>query len=133
MSIYRNLVRAAAGTAAATGLLLGGATAALAGNDAIANVYVNDAKVAYGKFISYGDKIKVCKTHSYGNKAYVDYWYVRKDGTLQDGRHWSPGGKKGDCQTYDHNFGEGRKVVILACVQVDWATDPCSNYETGYA
>ncbi|MFI1955662.1 hypothetical protein ACH437_28140 [Streptomyces xinghaiensis] len=113
-------------------MVLGSASTAAAGTDAVAETRGGEAWV---KFISYGDKFKVCDQYPNGLdgfSVYVEYNYIRKDGTTQSGRH-NVGTGAGTCATFDHNFGEGRSVVFRAGIDVPAFPDPVSVWKTGVA
>ena len=110
------------------------------GEDATARVYSDDESkiLASAFFNSDGDNFRLTKRDSYGNRAYMEYKYVRKDGTTQEGSHWGLS-TVDKTVVFNHNFGEGRAVAFRVCVQVDFGFDPCSgtddgaNWTTGYA
>ncbi|MFG1955422.1 hypothetical protein [Micromonospora sp. NPDC048830] len=108
------------------------ASPAMAGQDALARVYVDGTNTiaAEGKFVSYGDRFELTKRSSYGNRPYLEYKYIRIDGTVQEGTHWGVS-SIGTTVPFDHNFGEGRKVAFRVCVQVDFGWDPCSDDADG--
>jgi hypothetical protein len=93
-----------------------------------------DVPGATGKFISYGDKFKVCDTAWDLMQVYLDYRYWRKDGTLQEERHYLATGDD-TCATWDHNFGEGLIVLFQVCVDNPFGDipDSCSMWERGIA
>ncbi|MFI1955665.1 hypothetical protein ACH437_28165 [Streptomyces xinghaiensis] len=107
-------------TALSTGL-------AFAGTDAFSTT-----GQASARFISYGDKFEVCDLASDGATAYVQYEYVRINGTLQKGEHRNPG-NAGSCHTFDHNFGEGRVVKFRACEDHTAWPDHCDSWKKGIA
>jgi hypothetical protein len=110
------------------------------GKDATARVYTEDEDriLASAFFDSDGDNFRLTKRDSYGNRAYMEYKYIRKDGTAQEGSHWGLS-TVDKTVVFNHNFGEGRKVAFRVCVQVDLGFDPCSgdddgaNWAVGYA
>ncbi|MGN9775053.1 hypothetical protein ACTMS0_04640 [Micromonospora sp. H33] len=108
--------------------VLGISSPAFAGQNAFARVYVDGKFVAEGKFNHDGDYFSLTKRGSYGNRPYLEYVYIRKDGTTQTGTHWGLG-DVGNTVYFDHNFGEGRAVAFRVCVQVDYEWDPCSHEE----
>ena len=123
----RSARRIATVLGAGAAILLGGATAAYAGTDAVSSrpgVTVN--------FISYGDKFKVCDTSLDGYNVYADYTYVRIDGSYQTGTHYLSTGNN-TCKTYDHDFGEGRIVNFRACVDRAILPDDCDDWRVGIA
>lgn len=108
--------------------------------DATARVYAEDEDriLASAFFDSGGDNFRLTKRDSYGNRAYMEYKYIRKDGTAKEGSHWGVS-TVDKTVVFNHNFGEGRKVAFRVCVQVDYEFDPCSgsddgaNWTVGYA
>lgn len=113
--------------------LVGFATPAIAGHDATANAYQDGKIVATARFIAGADRFEVTKvSHTVGHRAYLEYKYIRKDGTVQEGQHWGVS-RVGHAVPFDHNFGKDRKVVFRVCVQVSLSPDVCSDWETGYA
>ncbi|TYK52602.1 hypothetical protein [Actinomadura decatromicini] len=113
--------------AVAVAVLLGSSTAAYAGRDAKSTI-----EGSYTEFHSNGDKFYNCDTDYDLFTAYVDYSYIRKDGSVQKGKHYNPGGR-GDCATFDHDFGEGRPVQFRSCVDVPIGIDPCDRWREGIA
>jgi hypothetical protein len=113
--------------ASAAALVMGFATTASAGTDA-----VSQRGDTYAKFISYGDKFKVCDKATDGFDAYVEYKYVKVNGVTQHEEH-HVGTGSGTCATFDHNFGEGRSVTFRACVAVPGFIDPCDGWKVGIA
>jgi hypothetical protein len=105
----------------------GSATAARAGKDAESTI-----EGSYTHFISVGDKFYNCDTDYDFFQSYVEYVYIRKDGSVQRGQHFNAG-NEGDCATWDHDFGEGRAVQFRSCVNVPVGIDPCDNWRQGIA
>ncbi|MFF8846281.1 hypothetical protein ACF08N_26795 [Streptomyces sp. NPDC015127] len=137
MRLRHALATAGLGTALILGVPIAPAQAAAAGHDAHVNLYVDGKTVASASFISLGDRFEVTKRSSYGGRSYLEYKYIRKDGTLQEGTHWGVS-DIGYTMKFDHNFGEGRKVVFRLCVQNTYGWDDCTDdadgqWETGYA
>jgi len=113
---------------AATAMILATGSSAYAGTDATSSV-----AGSWSRFISVGDKFENCDTEADWLASYVEYQYVRKDGSLQTGSHYNPG-NNGDCYIWDHDFGEGRTVWFRSCVdQPAWYTDTCDRWRTGIA
>lgn len=112
---------------AAIATLLGSSTAAYAGRDAKSTI-----EGSYTEFISKGDKFYNCDTDFDLFQSYVEYTYIRKDGSLQRGQHYNPG-DRGDCATWAHNFGEGRPVQFRSCVDYSVGIDPCDRWREGIA
>ncbi|MEV8440797.1 hypothetical protein AB0425_25760 [Actinosynnema sp. NPDC051121] len=115
-------------TAATAVLGLATATGAQAGTDAVSTV-----TGSWSRFISYGDKFENCDTEGDWMTSYVDFQYIRIDGSLQTGTHYNPG-NNGDCFQWDHDFGEGRTVWFRSCVdQPAPFPDTCDRWRTGIA
>ncbi|RAK24709.1 hypothetical protein B0I29_13714 [Actinoplanes lutulentus] len=102
--------------------------------DALAQVYDETSQVlAEAHFVSAGDSFRLTKRSSDGGRAFVQYKYIRTDGTFQSGEHRGPS-TAGASATFDHDFGEGRKILFRVCVD-----DYCSgtgdgqNWTIGYA
>ncbi|WP_433831703.1 hypothetical protein ACQP2E_14205 [Actinoplanes sp. CA-015351] len=119
--------------AVAAALTLGAAPAAPS-LDALAQAYDETSHVlAEARFVSAGDSFRLTKWSSDGGRAVVQYKYIRTDGTFQSGEHLGPSAA-GVSVTFDHDFGEGRKIVFRVCVD-----DYCSgtgdgqNWTIGYA
>lgn len=123
----RSLRRALIVGAAATAVLLGVSSAAQAGTDA-----TSTTTGSWSRFISYGDKFENCDTFNDFMISYVQYQYIRIDGTLQTGSHYNPG-NNGDCFAWDHDFGEGRTVWFRSCRDIPLQTDNCDAWRTGIA
>ncbi|MGW5852768.1 hypothetical protein ACWFQ8_33520 [Streptomyces sp. NPDC055254] len=122
----KSIVMAAA--AAGSVLMLAIAPSAWAGTDA-----TSETSGAKAKFISYGDKFTVCDTSWDTFQPYVEYKYIRKNGSLQQEEHWNGNGD-GTCVTWDHDFGEGRSVTFRACVGIPGVPiDPCDDWKIGIA
>lgn len=124
----RNLSRTALVGVAAVLTVAAAAAPASAGTDATSSV-----TGSWTRFISYGDKFENCDTSPDGYLSYMDFEYVRKDGSVQHGTHYNPG-NNGDCATWNHNFGEGRTVWFRSCVDVIAPfPDTCDRWRTGVA
>jgi hypothetical protein len=129
---------AVAPAAADTGASVSGAgvkagAAGALGHDAYADLMEGGEFVARGYFQANGDKFVLTKksNRSYPGRMYLEYKYIKINGQLQEGTHHGVSAV-GVPVTFDHNFGEGRKVVFRVCVE-DFGFDPCSDWETGYA
>jgi hypothetical protein len=108
-----------------------GAATAAAGQDALARVYDENSRVlAEAYFESTGDSFAVTRRAGAGERPYVEYRYVRKDGTLREGTHWGSG-TVGETVRFDHNFGEGRTVTFRVCMRAGHGPDACSGTEFG--
>jgi hypothetical protein len=121
----RNKAFAVVATAAA--MVVGFATTASAGTNA-----TSSTNGSFARFIHKGEKFESCDTASDGGTSYVQYEYVRVNGTLQKGEHRNPG-SEGDCFTWDHNFGEGRTVKFRACNAHTAWPDNCDAWRKGVA
>jgi hypothetical protein len=122
-AIKRLLVIGAAGVTMA----LGTATGAYAGVDAVSSM-----TGSWAKFFHSADSFRVCDTSWDGWNAYVDYEYVRIDGSLQTGAHFVTTGD-GTCKDFGHNFGEDRTVNFRACVEIWPYPDLCARWTVGVA
>ncbi|MGW2025521.1 hypothetical protein [Streptomyces decoyicus] len=107
------------------------APTASAGQDAYSEVPGKDGGVGV-RFISNGDKFEICDLRDEGDSAYVEYEYVRYDGTVQRGEH-RPDINGGHCKTYSHDFGEGRKVKFRAGQDIVLRPDLYGPWKTGIA
>lgn len=123
----KNVKRALFVTGAAAAVLIGASTGAYAGADGVSSV-----TGSWSRFISYGDKFENCDTADDWMTSYVEYQYVRIDGSLQTGTHRNPG-NSGDCFSWDHNFGEGRTVWFRSCVDQPLVADRCDIWRTATA
>lgn len=114
----------------------GGTTASYADPDDpdyLPPYYESEIEGSYARFIRLGDKFEACDTQYDFQLAYVQYQYVRIDGSVQTGKHYVPS-DAGDCQTWDHNFGEKRYVWFRACRDEPLtATDPCAPWRQAVA
>ncbi|MEU8244367.1 hypothetical protein AB0C07_39435 [Actinoplanes missouriensis] len=124
--------------AAITATLTLGAAPVASSLDALARVYDENSHVlAEAHFASTGDAFHVTKQSADGGRAYVQYRYIRVDGTFQSGTHRGRD-TVGVTVTFDHDFGEGRKVLFRVCVEAP-GDDYCSgtgdgeNWTIGYA
>jgi hypothetical protein len=109
-----------------------GSAAAGRGLDALARVYDETSRVlAEAYFESTGDTFAVTKRAATDDRPYLEYRYVRKDGTLREGTHW---GSVVTAETvrFDHDFGEKRTVTFRVCVRAAArASDLCSATDFG--
>ncbi|WP_328469481.1 hypothetical protein OHA21_01955 [Actinoplanes sp. NBC_00393] len=114
------------------------AAAAAPAQDAIARVYdANSRVLAEAWFHSATDSFALTKRTDHGSRVYLEYEYIRKNGTVQEATHWGSG-TVGETVRFDHNFGEGRRVTFRVCVHVENSFDPCSgndreNWTIGHA
>ncbi|GAA1568862.1 hypothetical protein GCM10009827_108240 [Dactylosporangium maewongense] len=118
---------------AAGALLAGVATPAHAGdNNTGRNVleYVDVLGMAAGSgsFQHIGDSFTVCKSDRWD--VYIEFEYIRINGTLQRGTH-KVTGPAPSCATYLHDFGEERFIDMRVCADVDNFWDPCSPWRQG--
>ena len=101
-------------------------SAAARGQDALATVYDETSRVlAEAHFESTGDSFAVTKRADVEGRPYLEYRYVRKDGTQRAGVHRGSA-TVGETVRFDHDFGEGRTVTFRVCV-----LDSCSGTELG--
>jgi hypothetical protein len=88
---------------------------------------------AYAEFHSDGDYFYLCDTSFDFLEVYLEYRYIKVNGTLQTGTHRNPG-SFGDCLYFTHDFGEGREVRFRACVDnVTPVADDCDAWRRGVA
>ncbi|RSN48234.1 hypothetical protein DMH12_27690 [Streptomyces sp. WAC 04229] len=125
----KKAIHAALVGATAAALTMAGMSTAQAGEDGYAS-----APGVSGKFTSYGDKFTLCDDAYDLMQVYLDYRYWRKDGSLQEERHYLATGWD-TCTTWDHDFGEGRLVLFQVCVDnpVVGVPDLCSTWKRGIA
>jgi hypothetical protein len=119
----------------ATAVTLGGAATANADPDDPdyrPPYYESSTEGSYARFIRAGDKFEACDLQFDAMLSYVQYQYVRINGSLQTGTHYVPG-DAGDCLTWDHNFGEGRYVWFRACRDVPIQEDNCAPWREAIA
>ncbi|WTW92009.1 hypothetical protein OG216_00835 [Streptomycetaceae bacterium NBC_01309] len=114
----------------------GGATAAHADPgdpDYVPPYYESETQGSYARFIRFGDKFEVCDMAYDFELSYVRYQYVRIGNSVQTGVHYAPG-DAGDCQTFDHNFGEKRYVWFRACRDIALTPkDDCAPWRQAIA
>jgi hypothetical protein len=118
-------------------VVLAAGLAVLLGTSAAAHADTKDVissiSGAWGRFNSYGDSFDVCDTEADFVLAYLEFRYIRIDGSLQTGTHYVPG-DAGDCENFDHNFGEGRTVWFHVCTDQVWPfDDKCDRWWTATA
>ncbi|MEU4695053.1 hypothetical protein [Actinoplanes sp. NPDC023714] len=118
-----------AGPAAAEGDRAGGR-----GLDAVARVFDPDSRVvALARFVAEGDRFELTKRVDGGGRAYLQYKYIRTDGTFQGGEHWGLA-EAGGTVVFDHDFGEGRKVLFRVCAgALCSGTSSGENWTIAYA
>ncbi|BBH68836.1 hypothetical protein ACTI_55210 [Actinoplanes sp. OR16] len=104
------------------------------GLDAVARVFDPDSRVlAQARFVADGDRFELAKRADGGGRAYMQYKYIRKDGGFQSGEHWGLAETSG-AVVFDHDFGEGRKVLFRVCVgDLCSATGDQENWTIAYA
>lgn len=111
--------------------LIPGSAAAARGQDARARVYDETSRVlAEGYFESTGDSFTVTNRAAIGDRPYLEYRYVRKDGTLREGTHWGSD-VVGETVRFDHDFGEKRTVTFRVCLRATRGLDRCSATDFG--
>ncbi|MEV6302922.1 hypothetical protein AB0M02_26140 [Actinoplanes sp. NPDC051861] len=119
-----------------TALMAIGLTPTAAAADALATVYDQDSRaLAQARFVAAGDSFTLVKLAGAGRRVFVEYRYVRKDGSLQTGTHWGPDAVGGTAR-FDHDFGEGRAVEFRVCVEAAGlcsGTDEGENWTKGHA
>ena len=123
--------RLGAACAVATLLAVGVATPAQAADDNVGvnveeYIHVLDTQAGFGGFYHVGDKFLVCRTNDW--IVYLEYEYIRKDGTLQRGTHTM---ESTGCRYFPHDFGEGRYVEMRVCADVDNWWDACTAWRQG--
>jgi hypothetical protein len=124
---------APAGTATspATGAAVAGSGFGL---DATALAFDPDSRVlAEGRFLADGDRFELTSRAGGGERAYLQFKYIRADGTFQGGEHWGSA-VAGSAVVFDHDFGEGRKVLFRVC-SGSWCSGTAGgeNWTAGYA
>jgi hypothetical protein len=83
-------------------------------------------------FHQYGDKIEVCDTETNGIDFYGVYRYYKTTSGFLEGRHDQTRGS-GACNTWDHDFIEGKTVLIRGCDNLPALPDTCFPWKTGIA
>ncbi|WIM93209.1 hypothetical protein ACTOB_005181 [Actinoplanes oblitus] len=64
------------------------------------------------------------------DRPYVEYRYVRVNGTVQTGTHEGVA-KSGIPVRFEHHFGAGRRVTFRVCVTGAHDFNPCSGTDDG--
>ncbi|MFI1991927.1 hypothetical protein [Actinoplanes sp. NPDC020271] len=96
-----------------------------------AQVYDRDSELlAEARFDAGNDTFAVTKLEAGGGRAYLDYRYVRGDGTLQTGTH-SASEVAGQTVRFGHDFEAGRKVTFRVCVAGERGFNACSAGDDG--
>jgi hypothetical protein len=96
-----------------------------------AQVFDRDSELlAEGHFDAGDDSFTVTKHVAGGGRAYLEYRYVREDGTLQTGTH-STGGAAGETARFSHDFTAGRTVTFRVCVAGELGFNACSAGDDG--
>jgi hypothetical protein len=96
-----------------------------------AQVFDQDSRLlAEARFDAGEDTFALTKSSAVGGRAYLEYRYVRTDGTPQTGTHRG-GRQAGDAVRFDHDFGEGRKITFRVCVEGEYAFNACSGTDNG--
>jgi hypothetical protein len=107
------------------------ATAEFYDVSATAEIYDQDSELlATGRFDADGDAFTVTKRSAGTGRPYLEYRYVRIDGTLQTGTHQGAT-EVGAAVRFPHDFGEGRRVTFRVCVTGAHGFNPCSGTDDG--
>jgi hypothetical protein len=116
-----------------------GVAASARAADATVSVSFDGHLRGVAAFRGIGDWLEICDERRDGLPVAVRYSYIRKNGTVQRGTHFHTAGVGGlgnpgflglrspGCSFGNHNFGEGRRVWIQACVQHGDGTETCSK------
>jgi hypothetical protein len=101
------------------------------GVSSTAQVFDQDSRLlAEARFDASEDTFALAKSSAAGGRAYLEYRYVRTDGTVQTGTHWV-GRQAGESARFAHDFGEGRKITFRVCVEGLPAFKACSGTNDG--
>ncbi|GAA2706740.1 hypothetical protein Apa02nite_032690 [Actinoplanes palleronii] len=96
-----------------------------------ARIYDRDSRLlAEARFDAAGDTFTVTKRSADGGRAYLEFRYVRVDGTVQTGRHQGPATADASV-SFGHDFGEGRRLTFRVCVTEEHGFNPCSGTADG--
>ncbi|WP_436533948.1 hypothetical protein [Actinoplanes sp. HUAS TT8] len=91
-----------------------------------AQVFDRDSELlAEAHFDAGDDTFAVTKHVAGGGRAYLEYRYVRADGTLQTGTH-TAADAAGQTVRFGHDFTAGRTVTFRVCVSGEHGFNPCS-------
>lgn len=122
---------AASTTAFAVVLLAAGSTMSWAAESrAASRDAVSEGGGGRVTFYSYGDKIEVCDTAADALGPYGVYKYYKSEASPIQGRHNQTRGN-GACNTWDHNFAEGKTILIRKCSDLPVLPDTCLPWKTG--
>ncbi|WP_189336955.1 hypothetical protein [Actinoplanes ianthinogenes] len=100
------------------------------GVSATAQVYDQDSKVlAEARFDGSADTFTLVGRVA-GDQPYLEYHYVRVDGSLQTGTHRGVP-EAGTPVRFAHHFGAGRTVTFRVCVSGEHGFNPCSGTDAG--
>lgn len=86
--------------------------------------------IASARFDASDDSFTVTKHVAGGGRAYLEYRYVRGDGTLQTGTH-SASDSVGETVRFPHDFTGGRQVTFRVCVAGEHTFNACSAGDDG--
>ncbi len=122
---------AASTTAFAVVLLAAGSTMSWAAESrAASRDAVSEGGGGRVTFYSYGDKIEVCDTATDAQGPYGVYKYYKSEASPIQGRHNQTRGN-GACNTWDHDFAEGKTILIRKCQDLPVLPDTCLPWKTG--
>jgi hypothetical protein len=138
ISLSRAVPRLAAVLVVALAVMLSSAGSAGADNASVSVSFDGHIRgLAY--FHDDGDWLEICDERQDGLPVQLRYSYIRKDGTTQWGVVAHYKGRRGagtpnrygqtflGCSFENHNFGEGRRVWIQACVRRSTEVLTCSK------
>jgi hypothetical protein len=98
---------------------------------ATAQVFDRDSRLlAEARFDARSDSFAVTRQAGSGGRAYLEYRYVRTDGTLQTGTH-TAGREPGETVRFVHDFTAGRTVTFRVCVSGAHPFNACSAGDDG--
>ncbi|MGW9597565.1 hypothetical protein ACWHLZ_45805 [Streptomyces chartreusis] len=83
-------------------------------------------------FRHWGDKIDVCDLQTDGMSVYGVYRYYKDSASYSEGSHWQGKGS-GSCDTWDHDFSEGKTILIRLCLDIPVLPDGCRPWAYGVA
>ncbi|BCY10440.1 hypothetical protein [Actinoplanes sp. L3-i22] len=91
-----------------------------------AQVFDRDSRLlAEARFDARSDSFAVTKQAGSDGRAYLEYRYLRTDGTLQTGTH-AASREPGETVRFPHDFTAGRTVTFRVCVSGEHAFNACS-------
>ena len=97
---------------------------------ATAQVYDPDSTLLAEARFDAGDDAFTLVGRVAADRPYLNYRYVRVDGSVQTGTHWGAAGA-GTPATFHHHFGTGRTVTFRVCVSGQHLFNPCSGTDGG--